>query len=142
VPYLAFGDRQMAQYSSSLPTNTPSATDVNDALHICSGSAVKWPQGDPCSLRVIGHVLQGFALVCKSPIPKRLSLLGVAECCTVLRSRWYQSGINLPQKLLAGYPYCTQRLTPLRSFEFLLLSGNYPLPTCALQLFVVRLWRL
>src|SRR5829696_8537175 len=33
--------------SSSLPTNTLSATDVNDALHICSGTAVKWPQDDP-----------------------------------------------------------------------------------------------
>jgi hypothetical protein len=47
VSYLAFGDEQMALYPSSLPTNTPSATDVNDALHICSGTAVKWPQGDP-----------------------------------------------------------------------------------------------
>jgi hypothetical protein len=45
-------------------------------------------------LRVIGHVLQGFAEACKSRINKRLSLLRVALCCTVLRSRWYQSGIN------------------------------------------------
>jgi len=37
----------MALYPSSLPTNTPSATDVNNALHNCSGTAVKWPQGDP-----------------------------------------------------------------------------------------------
>ena len=50
-----------------------------------------------CSLRVIGQALQGFAQGCKSPIPKRLSLLGVAACCTVLRSRWYQSGVNITQ---------------------------------------------
>src|SRR5215208_3625364 len=47
-----------------------------------------------CSLRVIGHVLQGLAQECKSRIPKPVSLLRFAPCCTVLRSRWYQSGIN------------------------------------------------
>jgi hypothetical protein len=47
-----------------------------------------------CSLRVIGHVLRGFAQECKSRISRRLSLLRVAQCCTVLRSRWYQSGIK------------------------------------------------
>jgi hypothetical protein len=45
-------------------------------------------------LRVIGHAWQGCAGGCKSPIPKRLSLLRVAACCTVLRSRWYQNGIR------------------------------------------------
>ena len=45
-------------------------------------------------LRVIGQALQGFARGCKSPISKRLSSLRVAECCTVLRSRWYQIGIR------------------------------------------------
>jgi hypothetical protein len=44
----------------------------------------------PCSLRVITQALQGCAGVCKSRIPRRLSLLRVAGCCTVLRSRWYQ----------------------------------------------------
>ena len=48
----------------------------------------------PCSLRVIGPVLLGFAEGCKSRISKRLSLLRVAACCTVLRSRWCQSGVN------------------------------------------------
>ena len=47
-----------------------------------------------CSLRVIGQGLQGVAEACKSRISRRLPLLRVAECCTVLRSRWYQSGIN------------------------------------------------
>jgi hypothetical protein len=45
-------------------------------------------------LRVIGHVLQRFARACKSRISKRLSFLCLALRCTVLRSRWYQSGIN------------------------------------------------
>ncbi len=48
-----------------------------------------------CSLRVIHQALQGFAQECKSRISRRLSLLRVAQCCTVLRSRWYQSGINI-----------------------------------------------
>src|SRR5918998_3766756 len=47
-----------------------------------------------CSLRVIIEVLQGFARTCKSRISKPYSLLCLAECCTVLRPRWYQSGIN------------------------------------------------
>src|SRR5215204_2666547 len=51
---------------------------------------------DLISLRVIGHVLQGFAEAWKSSIPKRFSLLWFAACCTVLRSRWYQSGIKPP----------------------------------------------
>jgi hypothetical protein len=79
-------------------------------------------------LRVITQALQGFSRDCKCRIFRGVSFLCLAACCTVLRSRWYQSGINLPQKLLAGSPYCTQRLTPLRSFEFLLLSGKYPSP--------------
>jgi hypothetical protein len=39
-------------------------------------------------------VLLGCAQACKSRIFRRLSLLRIAQCCTVLRSRWYQSGIN------------------------------------------------
>ena len=49
----------------------------------------------PCSLRVITQALQGFAEACKSRTSRRLSVLWVAGCCTVLRSRWYQSGISL-----------------------------------------------
>jgi hypothetical protein len=48
----------------------------------------------PCSLRVISQVLQGFAQVGKSRIVKQVSFLYLALCCTVLRSQWYQSGIN------------------------------------------------
>jgi hypothetical protein len=55
----------------------------------------------PCSLRVIGHMLQGVAQECKSRISKLLSILSVAACCTVLRSQWYQSGIS---PLRIGHP--------------------------------------
>jgi hypothetical protein len=48
-----------------------------------------------CSLRVIAHALQGVAEGCKYRISKLLSLLQVAGHCTVLRSQWYQSGINI-----------------------------------------------
>src|SRR5215204_5122802 len=47
-----------------------------------------------CSLRVITQALQGCAGDCKSRIFRGVSFLRLAECCTVLRSRWYQSGIN------------------------------------------------
>jgi hypothetical protein len=46
-------------------------------------------------LRVCGHALQELAEGCKTRIPRRLSLLQVAASCTVLRSRWYQSGVNI-----------------------------------------------
>src|SRR5215210_6151996 len=49
---------------------------------------------DLISLRVIYLALQGFAEACKCRIYKPLSFLRIAACCTVLRSRWYQSGIN------------------------------------------------
>jgi hypothetical protein len=47
-----------------------------------------------CSLRVINRMLQEFARSCKSPISKPFSLLWLAQCCTVLRSRWCQSGVR------------------------------------------------
>ena len=49
----------------------------------------------PLLIRVIIHALQWFALPCKSRISKRFLLLWLALCCTVLRSRWYHSGINI-----------------------------------------------
>jgi hypothetical protein len=48
--------------------------------------------------------LQGIARACKTRIPRRLSLLWVAACCTVLRSRWYQSGINSGNSCFAILP--------------------------------------
>jgi hypothetical protein len=47
-----------------------------------------------CSLRVIGHVLQGYAGGCKCRLFRGVSFLRLAQCCTVLRSRWYQIGIK------------------------------------------------
>jgi hypothetical protein len=47
-----------------------------------------------CSLRVIGRALQGVAQGCKSRTSKPLSLLCLALCCTVLRSRWCHSGVR------------------------------------------------
>src|SRR5215211_1397086 len=49
---------------------------------------------DLISLRVIIHALQGIAGACKSRISKPLSLLRFAAYCTVLRYRWYQSGVS------------------------------------------------
>jgi hypothetical protein len=47
-----------------------------------------------CSLRVIIRALRGLARACKSPISKLFSFPRFASRCTVLRSRWCQSGVN------------------------------------------------
>ena len=44
---------------------------------------------------MIIHALQGFAGPCKFPLSKGVPFLCLAPCCTVLRSRWGQSGINI-----------------------------------------------
>ncbi len=49
---------------------------------------------DLFSLRVIIHALQGFAHSCESRISKPITLPPLARRCTVLRSRWCQSGVN------------------------------------------------
>src|SRR5215218_3561287 len=49
---------------------------------------------DLISLRVITQALEECAGGCKSRISKGVSVLCLAGCCTVLRSRWYQSGIR------------------------------------------------
>ena len=46
------------------------------------------------SLRVIGHALRALAGGCRCRIDKPASFLCLAACCTLLRSQWYQSGIN------------------------------------------------
>ena len=43
-------------------------------------------------------MLPGVAGICKTRISKQLSLLCLAQCCTVLRSRWCQSGVKRCQK--------------------------------------------
>ena len=57
---------------------------------------------DLVSLRTIIHAWQGFADGCKCRVFRRFSLLSFAECCTVLRSRWYQSGVKPFEKLWSG----------------------------------------
>src|SRR5918997_3349059 len=52
---------------------------------------------EPLTLAPATSDNSGVAGVCsglQSRISKRLSLLRVAACCTVLRSRWYQNGIK------------------------------------------------
>jgi hypothetical protein len=49
---------------------------------------------DLISLRVCGHALQGCAGDCKSRIFRGVSFPCLAAWCTVLRSRWYQSGVS------------------------------------------------
>jgi hypothetical protein len=53
------------------------------------------PQISTLISRVISQALQGLARVCKSRISKPVSLLCHDLRCTVLRFRWYQSGINI-----------------------------------------------
>jgi hypothetical protein len=72
-----------------------------------------------CSLRVMGHVLQGLAEDCKSRIFRRLFLHWVAECCTVLRSRWYQRGINSRFAFAFDLAFC-QAGTHFVTVEFVL----------------------
>jgi hypothetical protein len=70
---------------------------------------------DLISLRVISQALQRLAGVCKSRIDRLISFLCLALCCTVLRSRWYQSGINrgtaLSQSCSRTHPQYVQHLT-------------------------------
>jgi hypothetical protein len=47
-----------------------------------------------CSSRVLIHALRVCARVCRDRISKLVSLLRLAACCTVMRSRWCQSGVN------------------------------------------------
>jgi|SRR5215203_4998600 len=52
------------------------------------------PTALPLQLQVIIQALLGFAWGCKCRISKLVSFLRLARCCTVLRSRWCQSGIR------------------------------------------------
>jgi hypothetical protein len=42
------------------------------------------------------QALQGFARACRCRLSRRFSFLRLAACCTVLRSRWWQSGVRSP----------------------------------------------
>ena len=50
---------------------------------------------DLISLRVMFHALQGVARDCKWVLFRGFSLPWLALRCTVLRSRWCQSGVNI-----------------------------------------------
>jgi hypothetical protein len=81
-----------------------------------------------CSLRVIHQALQWYARACKSRISRRLYLLRDAECCIVLRSRWYQSGINIT---LTSASFCGSSLvlvSPHRAGCRRELSRKFGLP--------------
>jgi hypothetical protein len=72
------------------------------------------------SLRVINHVLQGFARACNTRIDKRRTLLLLAVSCTVLRSRWCQSGVrNRPHPLRVPHVASS---TPINSLRPILYS--------------------
>ena len=65
----------------------------------------------------------GVAGGCKCRIFRGVSFLWVAECCTVLRSRWYQSGIRTSDnyRLTAGPVACSRsfyRSIPTASLSF------------------------
>jgi hypothetical protein len=80
-------------------------------------------------------VLQGCAGDCKSRISRRLSLLRVAACCTVLRSRWYQSGINSGNSCFAILPIRSthlkygQHLTEHASIQLTLERYSHWMPS-------------
>jgi len=66
-----------------------------------------------CSLEVIHRALQGFARGCKCRIFREVSFLCLAQRCTVLRSQWCQSGVNIA-------PVVRARRTPGELVEHLL----------------------
>jgi hypothetical protein len=78
--------------ATSTPTILPTFYLQVDKKEPTSGLENRLPL---LQLRVIIQVLQRFARACKCPISKLVSLLRFALCCTVLRSRWCQSGVNI-----------------------------------------------
>jgi hypothetical protein len=94
----------MAAYTyHPLESTADKAPDTNiGAFLFLRVLQVKWRAdertrtADLLQLRVIIHALHGFARGCKSPISKPVSFLCFATCCTILRSRWCQSGVKSP----------------------------------------------
>jgi hypothetical protein len=64
----------------------------------CSTVAVQSLEQTRVADLLIPSDKSGVAEVCISPISKPLSLLRCDPCCTVLRSRWCQSGVNRYQE--------------------------------------------
>src|SRR5215208_3413785 len=71
------------------------------------------------SLQVIHQALQGVAQGCKCRISKPFTFLSFALCCTVLRSRRYQSGVRSPwiARLRLPEPRWSRRLYDLSRYE-------------------------
>ena len=68
--------------------------DLSKMSHFL-GQGCEWTRtAGLLQLRVIHQALQGFAGQCKSCIDKLVSFLRFAPCCTVLLSRWCQSGVR------------------------------------------------
>jgi hypothetical protein len=80
-----------------------------------------------CSLRVMHQALQGFAQGCKSRISKPVSVLCLAPCCTVLRSRWCQSGVNI---VLCIRVTQSSTLVPFGAHRASLTSCDRPVNLC------------
>jgi len=100
--HAADGMDEVSGWSTADVLLTRPPTRTSDAFRFYSFCRKK--RGPTCGLknrlpllqlRVIIQALLGFARVCKSRIDKPVSFLYLAVCCTVLRSRWYQSGINI-----------------------------------------------
>ena len=65
-------------------------------------------------LRVITQALQGCAGGCKHRIFRGVSFPCLAACCTVLRSRWYQSGIRTSDSYSLTMGPMARPRTPVR----------------------------
>jgi hypothetical protein len=81
--------------AAPVATRTPPKSTMRDSSKPIPGERRADSNRLPLlQLRVISQALQGFAQACKSRISRGFSFLLLAPCCTVLRSRWYQSGIK------------------------------------------------
>src|SRR5215204_5440117 len=83
-------------YCCQAPTRVPGASSVKSLLFIYEHKETRRADLRTADLLITSDH-SGVAGVCRGlqcRISRRLSLLRVAACCTVLRSRWYQSGIR------------------------------------------------
>jgi hypothetical protein len=90
-----------------------------------------------CSLRVISQALQGVAGVCKCRISREVSFLWLALCCTVLRSRWCQSGVRSlwisRRRFICKSDSRSRRDRPLRVAKYQAARAGEELPVARQQ---------
>jgi hypothetical protein len=89
-----------------LLTKPPTRTSGASYFHeICRENEEPTSGLEPlyCSLRVMPQALQALAQGCKPRISKPIPLPSLARRCTVLHSRWCQSGVNIIL-IFAGHP--------------------------------------